>query len=319
MREPSQAFAAEYRAMTLRSIMHGAIIDCSMPGCGQRFVTYSLRALARAQAKDQKWERPLRRDLIVDEHSHPRTRADACPTHAATAKENHDKRIAERAERKAKRAEQKARRRQRAMQPAIDPPGDSQCPSAADESDATAHAPSVPVGVSSSSQTVESCGTSSVLDPSSASRRDTHAGSDQSAREAEPVCSTSCPEIAGTDKIAVQLEPRKEGDNLSNGLPVIKIATSETPRMPRARKNADAPTMLDVIAQIMAEHPLRALSAHDVVALASGRLPTNSKTPHTVVSRDLALDVKRHGIADYVSRFERVAAGRFQLRRRNDE
>jgi hypothetical protein len=49
----------------------------------------------------------------------------------------------------------------------------------------------------------------------------------------------------------------------------------------------------------------------EIVQFAAERLPTKSKTPDTVVARDLAMDIKRHGNE---SRFARVAPGRYTLR-----
>jgi len=68
---------------------------------------------------------------------------------------------------------------------------------------------------------------------------------------------------------------------------------------------------LDIIAEVLREVAPRALSAREVVKLARNRLPTTSRTPETVVSRDLAIDVKRHGTA---SRFLRVDRGEFVLK-----
>jgi hypothetical protein len=49
----------------------------------------------------------------------------------------------------------------------------------------------------------------------------------------------------------------------------------------------------------------------EIVEAAAERLPTKSKTPDTVVARDLAMDIKRHGVE---SKFTRVAPGRYTLR-----
>ena len=53
------------------------------------------------------------------------------------------------------------------------------------------------------------------------------------------------------------------------------------------------------------------LTARDIVALAGARLPSRSKTPETVVARDLAVNIKR--LAD-ASLFVRTAPGYFTLR-----
>ena len=69
---------------------------------------------------------------------------------------------------------------------------------------------------------------------------------------------------------------------------------------------------LDVVAEILREVAPRALQARELVGLAGGRLPaTSSKTAETVVSRDSAIDVKRHGAS---SRFLRASAGEFLLK-----
>jgi hypothetical protein len=49
----------------------------------------------------------------------------------------------------------------------------------------------------------------------------------------------------------------------------------------------------------------------EIVEAAAERLPTKSKTPDTVVARDLAMDIKKHGVE---SKFTRVAPGRYTLR-----
>jgi DNA (cytosine-5)-methyltransferase 1 len=68
---------------------------------------------------------------------------------------------------------------------------------------------------------------------------------------------------------------------------------------------------LDVVAQVLREVAPRALKARQIADLAGSRLPTASKTPETVVSRDLALEVRDRGAA---SRFLRVDRGAFVLK-----
>ena len=53
------------------------------------------------------------------------------------------------------------------------------------------------------------------------------------------------------------------------------------------------------------------LTAQQIVNLAGARLPSRSKTPDTVVARDLAIQIKRLGEA---SPFVRVAPGLFTMR-----
>lgn len=53
------------------------------------------------------------------------------------------------------------------------------------------------------------------------------------------------------------------------------------------------------------------ISVREIVDRAGARLPSKSKTPDTVVARDLAMDIKRQGDA---SRFVRTSPGRYTLR-----
>ncbi len=68
---------------------------------------------------------------------------------------------------------------------------------------------------------------------------------------------------------------------------------------------------LDVVAEVLREVAPRALKARQIAELAGPRLPTASRTPETVVSRDLAIDVKDKGA---MSRFLRVGRGEFVLK-----
>lgn len=49
----------------------------------------------------------------------------------------------------------------------------------------------------------------------------------------------------------------------------------------------------------------------EIVRLAGDRLPTRSKTPDTVVARDLAMDIVKRGME---SKFTRVSPGKYTLR-----
>ena len=53
------------------------------------------------------------------------------------------------------------------------------------------------------------------------------------------------------------------------------------------------------------------MAVRDIVEIAGDALPTRSKTPDTVVARDLSMDSKRQGDE---SRFIRTAPGRYTLR-----
>lgn len=68
---------------------------------------------------------------------------------------------------------------------------------------------------------------------------------------------------------------------------------------------------LDVVAEVLREVAPRALRAKEIAARGSDRLTTRSRTPETVVSRDLAIDVRDRGAS---SRFLRVGRGEFVLK-----
>ena len=55
----------------------------------------------------------------------------------------------------------------------------------------------------------------------------------------------------------------------------------------------------------------RPVSVREIVEYAGERLPTKSKTPDTVVARDLSMDMKRKGDS---SLFARTAPGRYTMR-----
>lgn len=67
---------------------------------------------------------------------------------------------------------------------------------------------------------------------------------------------------------------------------------------------------LSVVEDILRETAIP-MSVREIVQRAGTRLPSKSKTPDTVVARDLSLDIKRKGDA---SRFARTSPGRYTLR-----
>lgn len=67
---------------------------------------------------------------------------------------------------------------------------------------------------------------------------------------------------------------------------------------------------LAVVEQVMRE-TRTPMAVRDIVEIAGDNLPTRSKTPDTVVARDLSMDIKRHGDE---SRFVRTAPGRYTIR-----
>ncbi len=67
---------------------------------------------------------------------------------------------------------------------------------------------------------------------------------------------------------------------------------------------------LAVVKEILRETKVP-MSVRQIVEYADGRLPTRSKTPDTVVARDLSMDMKKKGDA---SLFIRTAPGRYTVR-----
>jgi hypothetical protein len=67
---------------------------------------------------------------------------------------------------------------------------------------------------------------------------------------------------------------------------------------------------LAVVEEILRETPVP-MSVREIVERAGARLPSKSKTPDTVVARDLAMDIKRKGDG---SLFARTSPGRYTLR-----
>lgn len=67
---------------------------------------------------------------------------------------------------------------------------------------------------------------------------------------------------------------------------------------------------LAVVEEILRETQVP-MSVRQIVEHAGDRLPTKSKTPDTVVARDLSMDIKKRGEA---SLFIRTAPGRYTIR-----
>jgi hypothetical protein len=67
---------------------------------------------------------------------------------------------------------------------------------------------------------------------------------------------------------------------------------------------------LVVVEEILRETAVP-MSVREIVERAGARLPSKSKTPDTVVARDLSMDIKRRGES---SLFVRTSPGRYTLR-----
>jgi hypothetical protein len=67
---------------------------------------------------------------------------------------------------------------------------------------------------------------------------------------------------------------------------------------------------LVVVEEILRESQIP-MSVREIVERAGARLPSKSKTPDTVVARDLSMSIKKHGER---SQFVRTSPGRYTLR-----
>ena len=120
----------------------------------------------------------------------------------------------------------------------------------------------------------------------------------------------------GFPRLDNQPEPSADASRSGEASPKPKAAAAPA----KPAKAPAAPSSIGVLPIV--EVVLReagagaALSVHEIVDRAGARLPTKSATPETVVSRDLALDIKRHGPA---SKFGRAAPGVFTLREARGE
>jgi hypothetical protein len=77
-----------------------------------------------------------------------------------------------------------------------------------------------------------------------------------------------------------------------------------------SRSGEDAMSTLAVVEAILRNAAVP-LSVREIVERAGDTLPTKSKTPDTVVARDLSMDIKKKGEA---SSFTRTSPGRYAMR-----
>lgn len=75
-------------------------------------------------------------------------------------------------------------------------------------------------------------------------------------------------------------------------------------------KRVTGTSTLPVVTEILRSTAV-SMTVRQIVEAAGAELPTRSKTPCTVVARDLAMDIKRKGEA---SAYVRTGPGRFTLR-----
>jgi hypothetical protein len=87
------------------------------------------------------------------------------------------------------------------------------------------------------------------------------------------------------------------------------LAEKRSSETKRAFRGARTMSTLAVVEEILRE-VAAPMSVREIVERAGARLPSKSKTPDTVVARDLSMDIKRKGES---SAFVRSSPGRYTL------
>src|SRR5215470_7448114 len=108
------------------------------------------------------------------------------------------------------------------------------------------------------------------------------------------------------------LSPKKKGcQDWFRKLAALGWPPSRRPeRNVFSRGRHEVMSTLAVVEEILRETAVP-MSVREIVERAGARLPSKSKTPDTVVARDLSLDIKRKGDT---SLFVRTSPGRYTLR-----
>src|SRR5829696_7374703 len=94
------------------------------------------------------------------------------------------------------------------------------------------------------------------------------------------------------------------------GTGLARMTSVSTVRTKISREATTVMSTLAVVEEILRETAVP-MSVREIVERAGARLPSKSKTPDTVVARDLSMDIKRKGEG---SLFVRTSPGRYTLR-----
>jgi uncharacterized protein (UPF0147 family) len=89
---------------------------------------------------------------------------------------------------------------------------------------------------------------------------------------------------------------------------IVSTESSKQSLVPKSE--AEDMSTLAVVEEILRETAIP-MSVREIVERAAARLPSKSKTPDTVVARDLSMDIKKKGEG---SLFIRTSPGRYTLR-----
>jgi hypothetical protein len=104
-------------------------------------------------------------------------------------------------------------------------------------------------------------------------------------------------------KLMSRLVPKNAGARMAT-------FSTTTHRKFRTLGRHEVMSTLVVVEEVLRETPVP-MSVREIVERAGARLPSKSKTPDTVVARDLAMDIKKKGES---SLFVRTSPGRYTLR-----
>lgn len=285
------------------------VIRCDSPVCptvgGARFMTASIATMARLQAKDARWER-LPAWTITDEDS-PRRKYDICPAEAPAALERKARRpeilAAQRLARKLqrgwvkqavclRRVERQIARRTREL-----------------------------AKIERQKRRTQRSESSNAVTAVERFRAGEAVPLEDFVKEGAFPRLQPVPEVQDTQ---LEGEFADDGTWRSSDDPSVQAEVEATrvidrivssPPLPAARKPRQprtGPTVLDVIERILRVRG-DVMTVVDIVDHAIGdlALPTTSKTPKTIVARDLALDIRADAQG---SRFVRTAPGMFMLR-----
>lgn len=276
----------------LRRFNGGAVVVCDVPGCPHTFRSFSRAALVRGQASSDGW---TYRENVGDDAL--TRKSDRCPTHSA-------------APTKAEAAPAPVPIIVTSVDVAAGEVTMAHVELAQSVSIVAAAGPEKPDSRDSGSLTTET------ISPVSGQLAPLSAGASAETVGDDHLCSVDVKPVA--DPPIVITRRRRRGRVADPAVadpapPTGEPAPAITRRKRhRGREALAMPGTLALVAEVLrAVTDGQPLSVRQIVERCGDRLPSKSKTPQTVVSRDLALAIKHGGEA---SIFVRTSPGRFMLR-----
>ena len=293
---------------------HVTVIRCDSPVCptvgGARFMTASIALMARRQAQDARWLR-LPAWTITDEES-PRRKYDICPAEAPGALARQARRPEILAEQRQARKQQRCWEKQAGELRRVERQIARRARALAKIAKQVRRAERI---AELARREVEAIVPDRVLpgppSPDQIARGELSQDDCTGGELAEAIDATHSEGEFADDATWRDANDPSVQEELARV--VEHITTSPPLPAPRkARKARTGPTTLDVIERILRARG-DAMTVADIVGHAIGdlALPTQSKTPRTIVARDLAIDIKNDARG---SRFVRTDPGIFMLR-----